>query len=145
MTLFEWEAPGPYRGPVIYMGTTSKELAPGFRVGWVIAAGVVGFAGNEAVALYRIRVGQRIGSAALVADGVHALEHVEQVTAVERVRLRWIGHRLHGDALVRTGEVTLAEANRISAAAETAVTQHVPKVDEITVHALAPEPGRTPA
>jgi 2-aminoadipate transaminase len=31
-------APGPYRGPVIYMGTTSKELAPGFRVGWVIAA-----------------------------------------------------------------------------------------------------------
>jgi 2-aminoadipate transaminase len=30
--------PGPYRGSVIYMGTTSKELAPGFRVGWVIAA-----------------------------------------------------------------------------------------------------------
>jgi 2-aminoadipate transaminase len=29
---------GPYGGPVIYMGTTSKELAPGFRVGWVIAA-----------------------------------------------------------------------------------------------------------
>lgn len=39
---------------------------------WVLAAGLVGFAGNEAVAIYRIRVGQRIGSAALVADGVHA-------------------------------------------------------------------------
>ncbi|MGI8415502.1 MAG: cation diffusion facilitator family transporter [Nakamurella sp.] len=39
---------------------------------WVIAAGIVGFAGNEIVAVYRIRVGQRIGSAALVADGVHA-------------------------------------------------------------------------
>ncbi|WP_425561999.1 cation diffusion facilitator family transporter [Microbacterium kribbense] len=40
---------------------------------WVlVAAGVIGFAGNEAVAVYRIRVGQRIGSAALVADGVHA-------------------------------------------------------------------------
>jgi cation diffusion facilitator family transporter len=39
---------------------------------WVIAAGVIGFLGNEAVAIYRIRVGQRIGSAALVADGVHA-------------------------------------------------------------------------
>ncbi|AYG04122.1 cation diffusion facilitator family transporter [Gryllotalpicola protaetiae] len=38
----------------------------------IIGAGVVGFAGNEAVAIYRIRVGQRIGSAALVADGVHA-------------------------------------------------------------------------
>ncbi|GAB3043416.1 cation diffusion facilitator family transporter [Parafrigoribacterium mesophilum] len=39
---------------------------------WIIAAGVIGFAGNEAVALYRIRVGQKIGSAALVADGIHA-------------------------------------------------------------------------
>ena len=42
------------------------------NLGWVAAAGVVGFAGNEAVAAYRIRVGRRIGSAALVADGVHA-------------------------------------------------------------------------
>jgi cation diffusion facilitator family transporter len=41
-------------------------------VGWVIAAGLVGFAGNELVALYRVRVGRRIGSAALVADGRHA-------------------------------------------------------------------------
>ena len=40
---------------------------------WVVmAAGVIGFLGNEAVASYRIRVGQRIGSAALVADGAHA-------------------------------------------------------------------------
>jgi cation diffusion facilitator family transporter len=42
------------------------------NIGWVIAAGVIGFAGNELVAVYRIRVGRRIGSAALVADGVHA-------------------------------------------------------------------------
>jgi len=42
------------------------------NLGWVIVAGVIGFAGNEAVAVYRIRVGQQIGSAALVADGVHA-------------------------------------------------------------------------
>ncbi len=39
---------------------------------WVLIAGVIGFLGNELVAVYRIRVGQRIGSAALVADGVHA-------------------------------------------------------------------------
>lgn len=38
----------------------------------LVAAGLIGFAGNEAVAIYRIRVGRRIGSAALVADGVHA-------------------------------------------------------------------------
>lgn len=42
------------------------------HVGWVAMAGVLGFLGNEAVALYRIRVGRRIGSAALVADGLHA-------------------------------------------------------------------------
>jgi cation diffusion facilitator family transporter len=42
------------------------------NVGWVIAAGVLGFVGNEVVAVYRIRVGRRIGSAALVADGLHA-------------------------------------------------------------------------
>ena len=42
------------------------------NLGWVMAAGIVGFAGNEWVAAYRIRVGRRIGSAALVADGLHA-------------------------------------------------------------------------
>jgi cation diffusion facilitator family transporter len=41
-------------------------------LGWVAAAGVIGFAGNELVAAYRIRAGRRIGSAALVADGLHA-------------------------------------------------------------------------
>jgi cation diffusion facilitator family transporter len=40
---------------------------------WVVAvAGLIGFGGNELVAGYRIRVGRRIGSAALVADGFHA-------------------------------------------------------------------------
>lgn len=39
---------------------------------YVAAAALVGFAGNEIVARYRITVGRRIGSAALVADGLHA-------------------------------------------------------------------------
>ncbi|MFC8101352.1 cation diffusion facilitator family transporter [Streptomyces sp. NPDC057363] len=38
----------------------------------VAVAAVVGFAGNEWVARYRIRAGREIGSAALVADGLHA-------------------------------------------------------------------------
>lgn len=42
------------------------------NVGWVLGAGIIGFAGNEVVAVYRIRVGRKIGSAALVADGLHA-------------------------------------------------------------------------
>jgi len=40
---------------------------------WIVAAtALVSFAGNEAVAMLRIRVGREIGSAALVADGHHA-------------------------------------------------------------------------
>src|ERR1700753_2408129 len=42
------------------------------NVGWVALAGMAGFIGNEWVAVYRIRVGRVIGSAALVADGLHA-------------------------------------------------------------------------
>jgi len=38
----------------------------------VIVASVIGFAGNEAVAIFRIKVGREIGSAALIADGYHA-------------------------------------------------------------------------
>jgi cation diffusion facilitator family transporter len=39
---------------------------------WVAAAAVIGFLGNEAVAVFQIRTGNRIGSASLVADGLHA-------------------------------------------------------------------------
>ena len=41
-------------------------------LGWVALAGVVGFLGNEAVAVFRIRVGREINSVALIADGYHA-------------------------------------------------------------------------
>ena len=165
------------------------------NLGWVIAAGVIGFLGNEAVAIYRIRVGRRIGSAALVADGVHArtdgftslavviggigvllgfpladpiigliisaaifvlligtvrsvgrrlldgvepelvdraehaLEHVDGLVEIERLRLRWVGHRLQGDAVVRV------ESGRPDAAdaAERSVREHLPNVDDFLV------------
>lgn len=169
------------------------------NVGWVIAAGVIGFLGNEAVAVYRIRVGRRIGSAALVADGVHArtdgftslavvaggigvllgfpladpivgllisvmiavlligtvrsvgrrlmdgiepelleqaehaLKHLPEIRGVERVRLRWVGHRLHGDAIVQVDAMSLPNAELLAAAAEASVKRHLPKVDEMSV------------
>lgn len=170
---------------------------------WVIAAGVVGFLGNEAVAIYRIGVGRKIGSAALVADGIHArtdgftslavviggigvllgfpladpivglvisamivvlligtvrsvgrrlmdgiepelldkaehaLEHVPEVIGIDHVRLRWIGHRLHGEAVIRIPDVSLAEANRTAGAAEDSVKRHLPKVDDMSIRTLA--------
>lgn len=169
------------------------------NIGWVIAAGVIGFLGNEAVAVYRISVGRKIGSAALVADGVHArtdgftslavvagsigvllgfpladpivgllisamiavlligtvrsvgrrlmdgiepelvdraehvLEHLGEVESVERVRLRWVGHRLHGDALVRVRTMTLHEADNLAKEAEASVKKHMPNVDEMVI------------
>lgn len=61
---------------VVVAGVTSVQRLidpqPIDHVGWVLAAGVVGAIGNEIVAAYRIRIGRRIGSAALIADGVHA-------------------------------------------------------------------------
>lgn len=45
---------------------------PVHNLGLVFAAGFIGFVGNELVAVYRIRIGRKIGSAALVADGLHA-------------------------------------------------------------------------
>ena len=42
------------------------------NLGWLVAAAIIGFIGNETVALLQIRVGRKIGSAALVADGLHA-------------------------------------------------------------------------
>lgn len=72
-------------GVVILLAIAVSAVAAGFaaverlarpqpvdHVAAVAAAALVGFAGNELVARYRIRVGRRIGSAALVADGLHA-------------------------------------------------------------------------
>ena len=49
--------------------TTARDMS---HLGWVLAAAVVGAAGNEVVARYRIRAGRRISSAALIAEGQHA-------------------------------------------------------------------------
>jgi divalent metal cation (Fe/Co/Zn/Cd) transporter len=53
-------------------GRQLADTVPLSHLGWVAVAGAVGFLGNEVVAVYRIRVGKRIGSAALRADGMHA-------------------------------------------------------------------------
>jgi cation diffusion facilitator family transporter len=45
---------------------------PVTQLAWLAVAGLVGFVGNEIVAVFRIRVGRQMNSAALIADGYHA-------------------------------------------------------------------------
>jgi len=45
---------------------------PVSHLGAIAVASLIGFLGNELVAVFRIRVGKEIGSAALIADGYHA-------------------------------------------------------------------------
>ncbi|MFX1821327.1 cation diffusion facilitator family transporter [Pseudarthrobacter sp. CC4] len=71
------------------------EPQPVQNLGWVLAAGLVGFVGNEVVAVYRIRVGRRIGSAALVADGIHArTDGFTSLAVVAGVTGIWLGFPL---------------------------------------------------
>jgi cation diffusion facilitator family transporter len=76
------------------------EPQPLAHLGWVLVAGLIGFAGNEVVAVYRIRVGRQIGSAALVADGVHArTDGFTSLAVVVGVVGVWLGFPL-ADPLV---------------------------------------------
>lgn len=63
-----------FSAAVIFWESFQKFLNPQplSNLGWVAAAALIGFLGNEAVALMQIRVGRKIGSAAMVADGLHA-------------------------------------------------------------------------
>lgn len=48
--------------------------------GWVVVAALIGFIGNEAVAVLQIRVGKKIGSEAMITDGRHA--RVDGITSL---------------------------------------------------------------
>ncbi len=69
-------------------------------LGVVAAASLIGFAGNELVALFRIRVGREIGSAALIADGYHArIDGITSLGVLLGVAGIWLGYP-QADALV---------------------------------------------
>jgi cation diffusion facilitator family transporter len=69
--------------------TTARDLT---HLGWVLAAALIGAAGNELVARYRIRAGRRIGSAALVAEGQHArTDAMTSLAVVVGVLGAWAG------------------------------------------------------
>jgi cation diffusion facilitator family transporter len=79
---------------VIFWESFQKLLDPQplTDLGWVAAAAVIGFLGNEAVALLQIRVGRKIDSAALVADGLHArTDGLTSLAVLLAVAGSWLG------------------------------------------------------
>jgi cation diffusion facilitator family transporter len=73
---------------------------PMTHTGWVFLAGVVGVVGNELAAVVRIRAGKRIGSAALIADGMHArTDTMASLAVIVAVVGTWLGFPI-ADAIV---------------------------------------------
>ena len=68
---------------------------PILNIGWVAVAAVIGFLGNEFVAIFRIRVGKQISSAALIADGNHArTDGFTSLAVLAGVIGVWLGYPL---------------------------------------------------
>jgi cation diffusion facilitator family transporter len=114
------------------------------HLGWVVAAGVVGFFGNELVALYRIRIGRRIGSAALVADGLHArTDGFTSLAVVFGAIGVWLGFPL-ADPIVGL-VITVAIIAVLRTAVRDVFRRLLDGVDpalvDLAEHALAHEPG----
>ena len=74
---------------------------PVSHLGWLVAAGLIGFAGNEIVAVFRIRIGRQMNSAALIADGYHArTDGLTSLAVVLGAIGVWFGYPL-ADPIIR--------------------------------------------
>lgn len=188
---------------IIFYESIHKLIVPEplTNLGWVALAAVVGFVGNEAVALLQIRKGREIGSAALVADGMHArtdgltslavlvavggawlgfpivdpiiglligvtilfitkdatitmwyrlmdaiepeyMETAESVIADQpgvqefrRLRMRWVGHRIHAEVYIAVDpHLTTEESHHIAEHLRHDLFHRVPYLAEAVVH-----------
>lgn len=110
------------------------------HLGAVAIAAGIGFIGNESVALFRIRVGNEIGSAALVADGYHARVDglVSLAVVISAVGL-WFGYTW-ADPLVGLG-ITFALIHIVWESGQTVLTRLLdgvePETTEVLQQALA--------
>ena len=115
----------------------------------VVAASIIGFLGNEGVAIFRIRVGREIGSAALIADGHHArIDGWTSLSVLAGAIGVWLGYPL-ADPIIG-GLITIAIFGIVIQSGKSIFTrmldgvepsvideirhaaEHVPEVKEIT-------------
>jgi cation diffusion facilitator family transporter len=170
------------------------------NLGWVAAAAIIGFAGNELAAIIQIRTGKKIGSDAMIANGLHARtdgltslavlvaaigaflgypivdaiigilmgivilfitrdaarsmwyrlmdavdpliveraatdikEHPE-VKGIQRLQMRWIGHRLQAEAVIAIdADLNATECNNISEHISHHLYHDIPNLAETTI------------
>ena len=112
-------------------------------LGVLFAAGLVGFIGNELVALYRIREGHAIGSAALIADGYHARTDgfTSLAVAVSAVAV-WAGFE-RADPLIGLA-ISIAIFAVLRGAARQIYYRLMDAVDPAIVERISHEAGHTP-
>ena len=102
----------------------------------VAAASIIGFIGNEGVAVFRIRVGKEIGSAALVADGYHArVDGLTSLAVLAGALGVWLGYPL-ADPLVGLG-ITAAILGIVWQSARAVFTRMLDGVDPGVIDELA--------
>lgn len=173
---------------------------PLHHLGALAIAALIGCIGNELVAVFRIKVGREINSAALIADGHHAMadglvslavlvsaigvaqgyswadpvmglvitavllkivwesgqtiftrlldgvepevmatirhavEHVADVTAVDSIRARWLGHRLYTEvAIVIPGELSVQAGQAIAETVKEQLQDHIPYLGQVEI------------
>ncbi|MER9355617.1 cation diffusion facilitator family transporter [Mesorhizobium sp. M0514] len=114
------------------------------HLGWLAAAGIVGFLGNEAVAVFRIRVGREINSTALIADGFHArTDGLTSLAVVVGALGVWLGFPL-ADPIIGL-LITVAILGIVWQSARSVLTRMLdgiePGVIEEIHHAAAHVPG----
>ena len=115
-------------------------------LGWVALAGVVGFIGNEIVAVLRIRIGREINSAALIADGYHArTDGLTSLAVVAGAIGVWLGFPL-ADPIIGL-LITIAILGIVWQSAQSVLTRMLDGVDPAMIneirHAAEHVPGVT--
>jgi cation diffusion facilitator family transporter len=112
-------------------------------LGWVALAGVIGFLGNEAVAVFRIRIGREINSAALVADGYHArTDGLTSLAVVVGAAGVWLGFPL-ADPIVGL-LIALAILGIVWQSAKAVLTRMLDGVDPEVIGQIRHAAGHVP-
>ncbi|WP_088894621.1 cation diffusion facilitator family transporter [Leptolyngbya ohadii] len=105
------------------------------QVGFVVLAAVIGFLGNEWVARFRIRVGQEINSAALVADGYHArIDSLTSLAVLGSAVGTWLGFPI-ADPLIGLG-ITIAIIKIVIESAQAVFTRLLDGADPELTHEI---------